>query len=406
MNVRRAHLKSKLGCTRCKEQHVKCDEGRPSCGYCTRHGVPCIRKPAEPSSAAQLAPRVSRDGHHRNSVKKSLPAVASRTFHSIQPSRVATPNIEAAIPTQSLEIWKVELLHHWILNVAKTFEVSPRFQELWQDDAVKVALHHEFLLHIILMLSALHLGLTKSPLFSEIHHHFILSGCSHATARLQAETNNISATNVRAVDAFPFLMSLYALSMPLLDQTQKDGETILDEMVHILVLIQGNKVVREQTNPWTEHHNLEPWAANYDILDEPDSTVAAFDSDQVVRELQPWIDASDDGSRVQGINSHALQMLQYAQKHNLKTNLKPLMWPNLVDQEYLCLLRLRNPLALVILAHYAIILGQCSSRWWCLDWGIRLVRAVERALPAKFKTCIAYPLEKLCLGPNGSQPEV
>ncbi|KAJ5261311.1 hypothetical protein N7478_011906 [Penicillium angulare] len=149
--------------------------------------------------------------------------------------------------------------------------------------------------------------------------------------------------------------------MSLLGQNQKEGETILDVMVHILVLIQGNKLVHEQTNPWTEYNNLETWAKNFDLIDDHDPDVPAFDSDQVVRELQTWIDVPDDGSSVQGINSNAPKILRYAQKHNLKTNLKPLIWPNLIDPEHLCLLRLRNPLALVILAHYADILGQCSS---------------------------------------------
>jgi len=33
------HKKSKGGCVRCKARHVKCDEVRPGCGACLRHGV-------------------------------------------------------------------------------------------------------------------------------------------------------------------------------------------------------------------------------------------------------------------------------------------------------------------------------------------------------------------------------
>ncbi|KAK4505819.1 hypothetical protein PRZ48_003784 [Zasmidium cellare] len=39
--TRRGGRKSRGGCSRCKQQHLKCDEQRPACGRCTRLGVTC-----------------------------------------------------------------------------------------------------------------------------------------------------------------------------------------------------------------------------------------------------------------------------------------------------------------------------------------------------------------------------
>ncbi|KAF2162133.1 hypothetical protein M409DRAFT_69344 [Zasmidium cellare ATCC 36951] len=39
--TRRGGKKSRGGCSRCKQQHLKCDEQRPACGRCTRLGVTC-----------------------------------------------------------------------------------------------------------------------------------------------------------------------------------------------------------------------------------------------------------------------------------------------------------------------------------------------------------------------------
>jgi len=36
------HKKSRTGCQRCKARRVKCDEKRPTCSGCNRHGMPCI----------------------------------------------------------------------------------------------------------------------------------------------------------------------------------------------------------------------------------------------------------------------------------------------------------------------------------------------------------------------------
>jgi len=41
MPPRLSQKKSKGGCVRCKARHVKCDEVRPGCGACLRHGVDC-----------------------------------------------------------------------------------------------------------------------------------------------------------------------------------------------------------------------------------------------------------------------------------------------------------------------------------------------------------------------------
>lgn len=132
---------------------------------------------------------------------------------------------------------------------------------------------------MILMLSALHMAITKSPSFSEIHHKFILSGYPDATAGLQAEANGITSKSIRAISAFPFLMSLDALKISLFDGGGKSEQDILDEMVHILALIQGNKVVHEQINPWTKRHNLEPWNESQDMLNEWKSDTSEFDAD-------------------------------------------------------------------------------------------------------------------------------
>lgn len=39
--LRKPHRKSRLGCKTCRTRRVKCDEIRPFCGNCTKHGVSC-----------------------------------------------------------------------------------------------------------------------------------------------------------------------------------------------------------------------------------------------------------------------------------------------------------------------------------------------------------------------------
>ncbi|KAL4952392.1 hypothetical protein BDW69DRAFT_167835 [Aspergillus filifer] len=63
---------------------------------------------------------------------------------------------------------------------------------------------------MILILSALHMALTKHPSFTNSHRAFILEGCSDPTTRFRQEAENPSDRNCHSVQAFPFFLTIYA----------------------------------------------------------------------------------------------------------------------------------------------------------------------------------------------------
>ncbi|KAL5049314.1 hypothetical protein BDW71DRAFT_159391 [Aspergillus fruticulosus] len=376
MPGRRPHTKSRAGCQRCKEKHVKCDEVRPTCGACARYGVPCVPKPL-----ATLR-RAEKRGT-QTSASPAAPAAPAPSLVPLSPGRT------------TLTLWEFELVHHWILHVTESFQVSPGFRRAWCDRGIRVAIQYDFFLHMILILSALHLALTKSPTFTNAHRAFILEGCSDATAHFRKEAENISDTNCHAVQAFPFLMSIYALALPQFDREEKGGEAVLDEMIHILIVIKGNSLVRPTANPWPRARLSPRWMEEKDFLDRTDEDSCDTNLSNALGTLQPWVDSSGDDLRVRSLNSDTIQLFRETLKVHLKRSLRPLSWPNAVQNEYIDLLRQRNPMALVILAHYAVILGQCSEQWWCSNWGVRLLSVIAAMLPGKYQEAVAYPRQML-----------
>ncbi|KAL4739936.1 hypothetical protein BDV11DRAFT_107314 [Aspergillus similis] len=382
MPVRRPHTKSRAGCQRCKEKHVKCDEVRPTCGACARYGVPCVLKPLTTVRRAEKR-------ECQPSASPALPVTpASPAPSLLVPSRGRT----------ALTLWEFELVHHWILHVAESFHVSPGFHRKWCDRGIKVAIQYDFFLHMILMLSALHLALTKSSSFTEAHRAFILEGCSDATTSFRKEAENVSDSNCHAVLAFPFLMSIYALALPQFDREEKGGDAVLDEMIHILLVIKGNSLVRPTETPWPRARMTLRWMEEKDFMDQTDEDDRDRDLSSALGTLQPWVDSSDDDPRVRSINSETIQLFRETLKVHMKRSLRPLSWPNAVKNEYIDLLRHRNPMALVVLAHYAVILGQCSDQWWCSNWGVRLLSVIVALLPGKYQGAITYPLQILSPG--------
>lgn len=62
-----------------------------------------------------------------------------------------------------------------------------------------------------------------------------------------------------------------------------------------------------------------------------------------------------------------------------------------VNRSYMGLVAARDQMALVILAHYAIILHRQRHRWWMGENGLRLFGAVKGFLDAEFGALLEWP---------------
>ncbi|KAL2816988.1 hypothetical protein BJX63DRAFT_430037 [Aspergillus granulosus] len=385
MATRRPHTKSRLGCVRCKQKHVKCDEVRPTCGTCARYEVPCVVQPASASS--------SRADSRRRALLQPQPNGGSAS-PSTSPTPTISPSPQANQPRSSLTLWEFELLHHWIINVADSFDISPGFHRSWREQAVTAATHFEFFMHMILILSALHLALTNSPTFTEKHRELILNGCSDAMSAFRKEAEDINDNNCEVIQAFPFLVVVYGLALAQFDRTEKSKETVLDETIHILILIKAHKIIGDTTKPILHSKSGKRWVVEEDILITPRGDLGDSNLISAIKNVQSWIDESGDEENVRAINTRAACMIIEPMTYILMQNIRPLVWPYLLEDDYLGLLTARNPMALVILAHYAVILNQSRSQWWCANWGARIVSVVVSCLPERFIPAIAYPLQK------------
>ncbi|CEL07024.1 hypothetical protein ASPCAL10190 [Aspergillus calidoustus] len=158
---RRPHTKSRHGCVRCKQKHVKCDEVRPTCGTCVRYEVPCAYPLSQPRGPAQGVDDASPETIAPCSTSNSTsPAPGPRLTGTGSLSPATTANHQ---PRSTLTLWEFELLHHWIINVADSFDISPGVHRAFRDHAVTAATRFDFFMHMILILSALHLALTNRP---------------------------------------------------------------------------------------------------------------------------------------------------------------------------------------------------------------------------------------------------
>lgn len=69
-------------------------------------------------------------------------------------------------------------------------------------------------------------------------------------------------------------------------------------------------------------------------------------------------------------------------------------WMVIIPDRFDALLRDGQPMAQVILAHFAVILLTFDF-WWAGDWGDALIREISQKLPEEWKPMVRWPLEQL-----------
>jgi hypothetical protein len=73
------------------------------------------------------------------------------------------------------------------------------------------------------------------------------------------------------------------------------------------------------------------------------------------------------------------------------------IWPVQVSQDYLDLLKDRDPAALILLAHYCILLEPLDSHWCMSGYSKRLLSRIYNQLDQEWRQWLHWPLEEIGL---------
>jgi len=69
------------------------------------------------------------------------------------------------------------------------------------------------------------------------------------------------------------------------------------------------------------------------------------------------------------------------------------LFPTMVQTEFIYLVKEQRPRALVILAHFFAFLADFREIWWIGDTGPREVRGIESVLPDEWRDLMIWPLQ-------------
>lgn len=351
----------------------------------------------------------------------SLPP--SQEHHrTITQNNTSSPSVLTPLETPleiagwDFKILDFELLHFYTSTTAITRCDLPRRQYVWQHVVPKIAFSHHFLLHGLLAFAALHMAHLDPARRKSLH----AEASRHHDAALTAFRpimQNITAENCNACFAFSSTLALYAWASPDCNSNLVFADTSSpvdkDATVEWVRLIRGTYSLLLAAQDWMSDGPLQPLLSLYEGQPawapheaEPTSILDPEVQSKFTALKELWEPSSDwpepDHESVEALKE-ALSLLQEAYSMLCSEDKRVCFtsvvfsWPIRVPEKYITMVNKRVPQALVILAHYSLLLNKLGDFWWMNGMSRHLLQTVHRTLGKKWESWISWPLQDLVL---------
>ncbi|RDW83556.1 Zn(II)2Cys6 transcription factor domain-containing protein [Aspergillus mulundensis] len=424
---RKFHHKSRYGCLPCKQRRIKCDEVKPICGNCVQRGIDCpLRYFGRPTSQRLSALR--------------------------RPSNPSTPPLLGWIPTLisatgtnhsfcRRNTRDLELYCHFQVHTAGSFSHLPRIERLWREGLPQLAASFPFIGHGLLSLAYIHLAsLSRTPsrtLLAESAFHV-----NQALPEYLEALKNITEENAGALFGFAMFVSLWTMANvseecgALLQEARnlpyKRIEAVKGLAMNAARLAHAQKHIFSifwRYQRWISNSLLYPAIQRYSapMLGEPSTSWIRIEDGRLATLSRLWEEnpgmplthsqalsaalgtlretfsmvtqltvpapASHEHGRVESPGVDLTEIHQRLSSGRLDDVPSVFTWFIRLTPDFGRLMEQGNVYAMVVLAHYAILLDRaCHDRWWIHELPHRLVAMAELALGPDRRGWVAWPL--------------
>lgn len=294
---------------------------------------------------------------------------------SISPPLTPPPSADPSPPPTQQDTF---LFHHYIASTSNSISTTQPTHDLWKLTIPNLATHHPFLTHGILSCSSLHLA-HLNPRQSP---HYNLLSRTHQDAALplfRAALASLNPKTCAAVFAFCHLLAIcYFTSFSFSqDLTGAEGDELTDWLtfIHAGCVAQPNILSLAADSPvhilaeaWADH-NVHPYPVLQRILTAiPNSwTPEVY---LVYRENAALLSAAFSSAEILGDG--------FTLWHALSA------WPMKMSDAYMTLLKERHTAALILMAHYCVLLRRFESCWFFEGRAERLLTVTKSCLDERW----------------------
>lgn len=287
-------------------------------------------------------------------------------------------------------------MHHFTAATYATLwdQNHSSYKDVWQMNVPKEAFAQPFLLHSLLALAALHkatLGGSDNEnrcLVSAVKHH------SLALAKSKPALVSLSKENCDALFLFSASIVLFALALPVCDKRRRAVDPV-SELAQISALTRGSATIVKSGFHWVKEGKLGPFIRQGFLSSTADL------SPEIQRRLgylEGLVDSAGFADDVKAPYIRAIELLTTCFRNTMafpEDSGVVLCWLAMIPSELITLISEKQPMALVLLAHYGVLLHGLRNVWWCQDWGSNLVEYISVSLEGEWQDLVTWPKQRV-----------
>lgn len=371
----------------------QCDEKKPTCTNCRQHAVICdyATESTAPSRPSRGQYRF-RQSKYEIQIDPSTPDTTS--IQSSSPGPTPPP------PLESISLADLHLFHHYVTAMASTLTDGQDPKHLWDVHVPQWGFVFPSILHLILALSALHLAHQHPALRAQYRNqadaHFTFGVRSVTTVLASLNEDNCQYIYISAV----LICFVYFAHGPRTGEFLVFSETGQAEW---LVLMRGVRSILESRRAEIFSGVLAPEELEgaAEVSDELAEELERHKGR--IRDVQLLIRAETDDEVIKEMYDSALEGLQEtfdevyrmraAGKHGVNLMHLVIGWLYRRPEGFIGRLEAKDPLALTVLAYWAILLKYMQSSWLMKGWDEHVLAGIRASLPEQHRSRIGWPIE-------------
>ena len=390
---------------------LQCDEEKPKCRSCNRRATPCtyantglnqLEEAARVSSPSPYNKPESGSvfSHVRyNSAHVAFISNGNDGFHANALPMSPPPPLPLALNMPHLQ-----LLYHFIAFTSEALSIETTIREALKLTIPRIALSHEFLMHGIFAVAALHIA----HLRPEQRRSYWERAVTHQDRALELQQDAMAKVNPDNADAlfsFSLLVIYLAFASPKASGSQESQEPLAG-VIQSISIIQRIRYVAPPIQQWVEEGPLAQLLSLHPGIRKSNHAFKDLDTD---RYLQRFLVLCSTGSDMN--KTHEFEDIeQYAAAAStLRASFlqadsvadgapktpQVWHWACRLTPEFLQRLGNLHPIPLVIVAHWCVILAQIRQDWWIHGWVDHTMAQIEKHLSRKYHEWLEWPTIKI-----------
>ncbi|KAI1434267.1 hypothetical protein GGR50DRAFT_419014 [Xylaria sp. CBS 124048] len=399
MQKRRSHKKSRRGCLNCKKWHTKCDEQGPPCNNCTLRNAKCEYAWATKSNGP--------NGINPSAASRKYSSSSADEPHLNEPSGLAM--------RENRRLLELDLMHQWSTTTYTSLCSVPEDHNYMQFVMPREALSYDFLLNGIFVAAALHRSTTVAKGEARGYFNIAMELYDRASRSFRTHLRKMDPATHHLLYIFSSMaafiniafsqcnfseggelntLSTVAVAFDLLNGSiniaQADFQRLLDSPVPVRAYFKYGlapavslyhetraAIYRLKSLNELYHHSSHYQAATPALSDHLSiaSSPPSSDGSSTTAVPTPWNTAI------------ALLHLCFAEEQRGVMRGFCFLFPGSAGPDFTAALKTSDPMALLILMHWTVLIERTSGEyWWAEKLGRRLAVGCWKAMQLSLRT--------------------